>query len=77
MKYSEYSDTELFAKALDEAGYSDLSPIEENIIECFMDYVDTGAWENMFIQDGELCCDDYDAEEITPRSMAIALIKLR
>lgn len=76
MKYSEMTDTELFILALDSAGYIDVEPSEESVKDCFMDYVDGGAWGNLFVENGTLFCDDYGQEEITARNMAVALIKL-
>jgi hypothetical protein len=52
---------ELITKVLDHCGYSHLEPTEENLINCFLDYVDTGAFGNLdyneakeLIEDGEI-----------------------
>lgn len=75
MKYSEMSDQELFVMALDNAGYIDVEPTEEELRQCFLDYVDTGAWSNVIYEDNIPYSDN--GEEISHREMAIALIKLR
>lgn len=57
----------VIAKALEKAGY-DCEPTEENLKDCFMDYVLSGAWSNLDIE---------EAQELTLYEMCHALIKLK
>lgn len=75
MKFSEMSNQELFFKALDKAGYIDVEPNEENVRQCFLDYIDTGEWSNVYYEDNIPYSDN--GEEIDIREMAIGLIRLR
>jgi hypothetical protein len=80
MKYSEVekmNDTELFTKALDLAGYIDLKPTEESMIECFGDYVDAGIWSNITMDyETGIAHLDNDNEPLTTRQMAWNLIRV-
>lgn len=76
MKYSEMTDTELFIMALDKAGYIDVEPTSEELRQCFLDYVDTGAWSNVYYEEDNIPYSD-NGEEISHREMAIALIRLK
>jgi dimeric dUTPase (all-alpha-NTP-PPase superfamily) len=57
----------MIKKALDKAGY-DMEPTEENLRECFMDYVDTGAW---------LDIEEEDIEEISIEDICHNLMRLK
>ena len=57
---------ELIKRALQNAGY-DCTPNESNLIQCFMDYLDTGAWGNL---------DEEEVNELTVIEMCNALIRL-
>lgn len=57
---------ELIKKALEKSGY-DSEPTEENLIDCFRDYVAAGVWRNISIE---------DVEDISVEEMCTALIKL-
>lgn len=39
--------------ALSAAGYVDMEPTEENLRECFADYVDCGVWRDLELEDIE------------------------
>lgn len=41
----------LIRRALDHSGYGHVHEIEENLIECFRDYVDSGIWFNLTLDD--------------------------
>lgn len=56
----------MIKKALEKAGY-DVEPTEENLRECFHDFVDCGAWANLSYDDGDL--DEYSIEEICQNFM--------
>jgi hypothetical protein len=58
----------LYAKTLDVAGYGHEDPTEENVRNCFADYVDAGIWRNLNLE---------DCEEITTADMCAALIRLK
>ena len=60
------SEYELIELALQNAGY-DCAPTERNLINCFMDYVDTGAWGNL---------DEEEVNDLTVIEMCNALIRL-
>jgi hypothetical protein len=80
MTYAEMikmSETDLFTKALEIAGYTDLQPTTESIIECFGDYVDCGSWRNVSMDyETGIAYLDNDNEPLTPRQMAWNLIRL-
>ena len=60
---------EMIRSALDAAGYSyEGVPTDEDLRECFTDYVDAGIWK-------DLSLDDIDGLSIA--DMAQALIRLR
>lgn len=54
-------------RALDRAGYTHVDDTEENLIQCFMDYVDSGIWQDLTMD---------DIEGITLDEMCQALLKL-
>lgn len=54
-------------RALDAAGYSYDEPTKEALIECFSDYVDTGAWADLTME---------DIEDISISEMCRALIRM-
>lgn len=64
---------ELIQKALSKAGYTS-EPTEENLIECFMDYVDCGAWNNLTSED---TLDDINLGLITVENMCMAILRLK
>jgi hypothetical protein len=65
--------TDLIHKALKRAGY-DCEPTEENLIECFLDYVDAGIWHNLDYDEAK---EDIEDGEITIKDMCNVLIKLK
>lgn len=58
----------LVRQALDHAGYGHVHSTEENIKQCFLDYVDSGIWRNLSIEDID--------ESITVEDMCKALLAL-
>ena len=65
---------ELIKQALAVAGY-DVEPTVDALRECFADYVDSGAWSNLHLVEGEVESDN--GEIITSiKAMARALIRL-
>lgn len=64
---------ELIEKALNKAGYTS-EPTEEELIICFMDYVDCGTWSNLTSDD---TLDDINLGLITIEQMCNALIRLK
>jgi dimeric dUTPase (all-alpha-NTP-PPase superfamily) len=56
----------MIKRALEKAGY-DTEPTEENLRECFRDYVDTGAWVNVEEED----IDEYSVEDILKNIMRL------
>ena len=65
---------ELIKQALAVAGY-DVEPTVDALRECFADYVDSGAWSNLHLVDGEV---EFDNGEIITsiKTMCKALIRL-
>lgn len=45
--------TTAIAAALKKAGYDHMQPTEDNLKECFIDYVDAGYWWNIDAEDVE------------------------
>ena len=43
----------LFAYVLELAGYDSSEPTEENVRECFLDYVDAGYWRDLTQEEQE------------------------
>jgi hypothetical protein len=58
-------------KALDYAGY-DCEPTEYNLIECFRDYVDSGIWSNLDLEEAD---DMIASNELTVKQMCNAIIR--
>lgn len=61
-------------KALDRSGYTHLEPTEENLIECFLDYVDNGVFGNLDYDEAKQEIEDGD---ITIKQICLNLIKFR
>lgn len=57
----------LIKRALDNAGYQDCEINENNLVECFTDYVDSGVWRDIEME---------DVEDLTVDQMCKALIRL-
>ncbi len=53
-------------KALDSAGYIDMEATEENLTDCFLDYVDSGYYNNLTVEEAQ---DDIESGEITIQDM--------
>lgn len=49
-----------YRKALDRAGYHDTEATEKNVRECFSDYVDTGFFADLTLEE----VDEISTEEI-------------
>jgi hypothetical protein len=64
---------ELISRALNHAGYIDTEPTEENITNCFLDYVDAGIWHNLDFDEAR---EDIADGEITVKDMCHAILKL-
>lgn len=64
---------ELIQKVLDHCGY-DLEPTEQNLTECFLDYVDSGSFGNLSVEEAE---EEIEDGEITLKMMCINLLKVR
>lgn len=56
------------------AGYRDLQPTKENLISCFLDYVDSGSWSNLSMEEAER---DIKDGCITSMDMVKALKSVR
>lgn len=56
------STEEMIQKTLYKSGYMDMEPSEDNLRECFMDYVDSGVWSNIRYDDEDL--HEYSVNEI-------------
>jgi hypothetical protein len=65
---------ELITKVLDHCGYSHLEPTEANLIECFLDYVDSGSFGNF---DYEGAKEDIVTGDITLKGICYNLLKVR
>jgi hypothetical protein len=65
---------ELITKVLNHCGYSHLEPTEANLIECFLDYVDSGAFGNL---DYEEAKQDIADGDITFKQICYNLLKTR
>jgi hypothetical protein len=65
---------DLIQKALDRSGYSYMEPTEENLVHCFLDYVDHGVFGNLDVEEAEDLIKDG---EITLKMMCYNLIKMR
>lgn len=61
----------LIQKALDKAGY-DSEPTESNLIECFLDYVDSGVFADLTSEEAK---EMITNEELTIKQMCNALIR--
>jgi hypothetical protein len=68
MKFN--SEIELIKATLDKVGYDFMKPTEENLRECFYDYVCCGVWSN-------ISYDDEDLNEYSTNSICRNLWKLR
>ena len=64
--------TNLIQQALSKAGY-DSQPTESNLVECFLDYVDSGIFSNLTSDEAE---DMITDGEITVNDMCRALMRL-
>lgn len=64
----------LISTALKVAGY-DAEPTAENLIQCFKDYVDGGAWSNLHFESGQVFWDNGEVVDSVVQ-MAKALIGL-
>ena len=64
---------ELIQKALNRCGY-DGDPTEENLVNCFLDYVDSGVFGNLDLDQAKDLIEDG---EITLKMMCSNLINLR
>lgn len=62
---------ELIARALEVAGYG-VAPTIENLRECFLDYVDSGVWRDLGLEDAE---EGVRSGEITVKQICKALIR--
>lgn len=56
----------LYRAALDAAGYCHLDATDQNVRDCFIDYVDAGVFSNLSIE---------DVDDLTLQEMAAGLIK--
>lgn len=64
------SNEEMIQNTLNKVGYLDMKPTEDNLRECFMDYVDSGIWSNIRY-------DDDDLHEFSVNDICRNLWKLR
>jgi hypothetical protein len=62
----------LITRALENAGYEE-APTESNLINCFKDYVASGIWSNLKLNNVDPM---IAANEITIKGMCNALIRL-
>lgn len=58
----------IYRRVLDIAGYEHEEPTEDNVRGCFSDYVDSGFWSNLDLE---------DVEEITTAEICRAFCKLK
>jgi hypothetical protein len=65
---------ELIQKALDRSGYGHFEPNEENLVNCFLDYVDHGVFGNLDYDEAKELIEEG---EITLKMMCSNLIKMR
>lgn len=56
------SNEDMIQATLNKVGYFDMKPTEDNLRECFMDYVDYGIWSNIRYDDDDL--DEFSINEI-------------
>lgn len=63
---------DIIHQALTKCGY-DSQPTERNLAQCFLDYVDTGAFSNLSIDEA---VDMIEEGELTVNDMCNALMKL-
>lgn len=56
------SNEDMIQATLNKVGYFDMIPTEDNLRECFMDYVDYGIWSNIRYDDDDL--DEFSINEI-------------
>lgn len=64
---------ELIQKVLDHLG-DEGEPTEDTLVQCFLDYVDCGAFENLSIEEAE---DLIREGEISIKTMCYNLLKTR
>jgi len=62
----------LFQMALDHAGYES-RPSAESVLDCFLDYVDSGCFGDLYISDTR---DMIESGEITAETAALALLQV-
>lgn len=58
----------IIRQALDRSGYGHVHESEEALIECFKDYVDSGIWQDLTLD---------DINDITIEEMCRALMNIR
>jgi hypothetical protein len=62
---------ELISKVMDRCGY-DMEPTEDNLKEMFLDYVGSGYFGNLSIEEAE---EEIDSGEISLKMMCYNLLK--
>lgn len=67
MKFN--SENEMIKSTLDKAGYGFMEPTEENLRECFSDYVDCGVWADIDFTE--------DLNEFSVKNICHNILKLR
>lgn len=65
---------ELVQKVLDRCGYSHLEPTEDNLVECFLDYVDGGVFGNLTVDEAR---EDIDSGDISLKMICHNLLNVR
>lgn len=63
----------LITKALNSSGYN-YEPTEQNLVDCFLDYVDSGAWSNLQLDEAKEMIKDG---ELTVEQMCKSLIRIK
>lgn len=64
---------ELIRKTLLHCGYEG-EPTEENLLECFYDYVDSGAFKNLSLEEVK---EEVQEGEITLKSICFNLLSIK
>lgn len=57
---------DMIQKVLEHCGYDDLEPTEENLIACFLDYVDCGRFGNLTYEEAK---EEVETGDITIKSI--------
>ena len=63
---------ELIRKTLDHCGYTEDAATEENLFNCFLDYVDSGIFHDLDVEEAK---DLIDSGEISLKLMCYNLLK--